>query len=169
MGDRGPSGKRSDMKNGHRTKAELGEITKGSAGAEIVWFDAPADWQELTRYMYEGIQVSGETKYFEQSDVVAVRYLLENVDISIRPYEKMSDGKTVLDDSGKPIMVVPKPNSNLVSAIMSGLGNLGLTEGDRRRMKMELVRDSGPNEDQENASSVVVSMKDRLADRASSE
>lgn len=124
MPGKGPVPKRSDQRR-RRNKPDGVQTVRATAGAEITWPEAPADWPALITELYESLPVSGQAQFYEQSDVALARVAL--------------DGLATTVNSGK-------INGQLWSAAMSALGNLGVTEGDRRRMRIELERAAGEDQ-----------------------
>lgn len=115
------------MKHGHRTQEEL-EVDKAPAGAELVWYDVDPEWCEDAKRTYESFRVSGVIVFWEQSDVAQLHFLCSE----ITRYRQLG-----------------KFSGQGLQALLSGLTELGATEGARRRMKIELQRDSGAQGDSE--------------------
>jgi hypothetical protein len=110
--------KRSDVRR-RRNKPEGVQVVKARSGDDIVWPDAPESWTPLIVELYESLQVSGQAQFYEQSDVALARVVLDSL--------------SVTTGSGR-------INGQLFSAAMSVLSNLLVTEGDRRRARIELER-----------------------------
>ena len=117
----GPVGKRSDQRHGHRTKAEIGDVDKPAAGAALVWYPEDPEWSQTAKWWYESMRVSGQSVFYEQSDVATVYYVAGMI-------SKSTEGNRV--------------NGQLFGAIMSAMSDLLATEGSRRRVKIELQRDT---------------------------
>lgn len=115
------------MKHGHRTQDEL-EVDKAPAGAELVWYPEDPEWCEDAKRIYESFRVSGVIVFWEQSDVAQLHFLCSE----ITWYRQLA-----------------KFSGQGLQALLSGLTELGATEGARRRMKIELQRDSGSQGDSE--------------------
>lgn len=80
--------------------------------------------RKLIEDMYEAMKESAQSKYYEPSDWAFARITL-----------------ALLDEQLK----APKANSQIVATIMSNFGDLLVTEGERRRARMEIERsDSAP-------------------------
>lgn len=117
----GPVGKRSDMRHGHRTRAEIGDVDKPGAGAALDWYAPDEEWHQIAREWYLALQVSGQSVFYAQSDVATAYYLAEMISRSLA-------GDRV--------------NGQLFGSIMSAMGDLVVTEGARRRVKIELQREA---------------------------
>lgn len=129
MGARGPIGKRSDAKHGHRSKEELA-VDKAPAGADIVWYDADPAWHPIALQFYESLQVSGQALYYEQSDVATAYYVTDAMS------QNLQQGKF---------------SAMLFASVMSAMTDLLVTEGARRRAKVELQREVEPDSEVDNA------------------
>ena len=123
MGARGPVGKRSEERMGHRSKEEKDSITKAPSGppvdlpdlpdADLLWHPIAADW-------YLSLRESGQSAFYQPSDWAVARYAADLM------------SKVLLSERG--------PNGQLVAALNSVMASLLTTEGDRRRARMELER-----------------------------
>lgn len=123
----GPVPKRSEQRR-RVNKPEGVQVVHASAGAPITWPPAPDGWHERVVELYESLQVSGQAAFYQQSDVATARLVLDGLSTT------MSSGKI---------------NGQLWTGALSALGNLLVTEGDRRRARIELERAAGddPEED----------------------
>lgn len=124
MGARGPIGKRSEERMGHRSKAEMDSITKAPSGPPEDLPDLPApdpDWDDIATGWYLSLRESGQAVFYQPSDWAVARYAAELM-------------SRVLDCSER------GPNGQLVAALNSVMSSLLTTEGDRRRARMELER-----------------------------
>lgn len=124
MGARGPIGKRSEERMGHRSKEERDSITKAPSGAPEDLPDLPdADpsWHPIATDWYLSLRESGQAAFYQPSDWAVARYAAELM-------------SRVLDCSER------GPNGQLVAALNSVMSSLLTTEGDRRRARMELER-----------------------------
>lgn len=130
MGSRGPVGKRSDQRVRRNKENQDTEQVSVSGTVEPPSLGFSPD-NELTMELYESVLASGYTHTYEPSDWHVLRFLLFNVDTYI----------TQISESGK-------VNAHALSELMSGFGSLLMTEGERRRLKMEIQREeSKPSAD----------------------
>ncbi|MFC9285379.1 hypothetical protein [Streptomyces sp. NPDC057052] len=123
MGARGPIGKRSEERMGHRSKAEKDSVTKVPSGPPSDLPDLPEpdpDWHPIATDWYLSLRESGQAAFYQPSDWAMARYAAE----------LMSRGLS----SDRP------PNGQYVSALDSVMARLLTTEGDRRRARIELER-----------------------------
>ena len=145
MGARGPVGKKADAKAGHRTKAELGAIEKvdlDELDDELLAAAAsgpiPADehWHDIAKWWYESLARSGQSIYYQPSDWATAYLLAESMSRDLKPQF------VGLDEEGEPkFAVIPLKGASL-AAYLKGFTVLMVTEGDRRRMNLELERSS---------------------------
>lgn len=146
MGARGPIGKKNEAKMGHRTKAEL-------AGTEVVDLDniddailqlaeagmIPADekWHPVAKQWYESLAKSGQRIYYQPSDWAIAYVLAESLSLDLKP-----QFVGINEQTGEVMMErIPLKGASL-AAYLKGFTALMATEGDRRRLQLELERDS---------------------------
>lgn len=146
MGARGPIGKKKDAKMGHRTKAEL-------AGTEVINLDdidddlirlaeegmipAVENWHPVAKTWYESLAKSGQRIYYQPSDWATAYLLAESISRDLKP-----QFVGVNEESGEVIYeAIPLKGASL-AAYLKGFSSLMATEGDRRRLQLELERES---------------------------
>lgn len=166
MGARGPIGKKNDAKAGHRTKAEL-------AGTEVVNLDdvpqelldaaeagmipADEDWHPIALQWYESLGRSGQRIYYQPSDWATAYLLAESLSRDLKPQF------LGLNEEGEPVMgKIPLKGASL-AAYLKGFNVLMATEGDRRRLSLELERESLKGKDLSGGSSEDGVVLDRAA------
>lgn len=117
MGSRGPVPKRSEERR-RRNKPE--HPVTSAPGAQSVSIPEPCkDWHPIARQLWDSLAVSGQARFYEPSDWAVAYSLMDDI----------SFYKTSRKRSGQ-----------MLTAIMSGLSTLLLTEGERRRVGIELSR-----------------------------
>ena len=119
MGARGPVGKRSGQRHGHRTAAEQARATKAAAPARPRVPAADKDWHPLARDLYRSLRRSGQAQFFEASDWQAARLAAE---------------------ATSRLLEAEKLSAMLLSAVDGMWARLLVTEADRRRLRIELER-----------------------------
>lgn len=120
MGSRGPIPKPIDERLGHVTKAEEAEVDKipalsGSVAAPELGLDLhplAADW-------YASLAQSAQARFYEPSDWQVARIIAQSI------HDYMADSKR---------------SSMKFAATMAAMTSLLVTEGDRRRVRMEIDR-----------------------------
>lgn len=114
---RGPVPKHSSERVGHaRGKAEDIAITRGEA-REVKWPAADRAWSKRAKELYRSAKDSGQADFYQQSDVAQLRFLLDQVTY----YEAQ-----------------PARSAMMLQVIMATLNSLLFTEGERRRVRVEL-------------------------------
>ncbi|MGI5274861.1 hypothetical protein ACQEUU_37410 [Nonomuraea sp. CA-218870] len=131
MGARGPVGKRSNQRHGHRTKAEQEAVTKVPvAGAPLDAEEPDESWHPIAQRWFRSLGASGQRVFYEASDWATARYIAEAMSRNL--------------EAGR-------FSAQLFAAVMSGMSSLLTTEGDRRRMRIELERSVQADADEEAA------------------
>ncbi len=119
MGTRGPIPKRMDARLGHVTKGEKAAVTSVDVTGPVEIPPAAESWNELARDWYLSLAKSGQAKHFEPSDWAAARYVAEVMTRNL--------------DAGR-------FSAQLFAAVWQAMGDLLTTEGERRRVKLEINR-----------------------------
>ena len=117
MGSRGPVPKRSE----DRIRRNVVAVEKVTVSGERVCAPfAPSDsWCPSVRRLWDAMQDSGQARFYEPSDWAFAMLVFDELD------------EYVLSD---------RKNGQILSALLSSLTSLLLTEGDRRRAGVELSR-----------------------------
>lgn len=153
MGDRGPiPNLDSDLA---RPRARKGggaapEATEGERLSVTIPEPYP-EWDELSMMAYNSLLTSGQKEFFQDSDWAYAFILLDEFNAYRRPIPARRMNKEthkfedVYDDDGNQVFY-RKLSGQMFQTLMSALGALGMTEGDRRRMRIELKkRPTGPS------------------------
>ncbi|WP_037576783.1 phage terminase small subunit [Phaeacidiphilus oryzae] len=124
MGARGPIPKRSEERR-RRNRDEGPELAQAPSGPPL---DLPAlpdpdpDWHPIATDWYLSLRESGQAAFYQASDWAVARYAAELMSRMLSS-ERM-------------------PNGQLVAAVDAVMARLLTTEGDRRRARIELARQS---------------------------
>lgn len=121
MGERGPVGKRPDMKHGHRTAAELQHDEM--APMPVTWPEPGEHWDSAAVRWYRSLEESAQSIDYQQSDVSLAWVTAENL------------SRYLADD--KPM------NGPAMTAFLAANTDLLASAGARRRAKLELARPDG--------------------------
>lgn len=123
MGQRGPVPKRKAELRGHRSRAELeGETVSSAPAGRGGGAKPPAEdpkWHRIAKKIWRAAKTSGMARYYEETDWAVLYSLMDD----LSEYKQQA-----------------RRSSQMLAAILAGLTALGLTEGDRRRMQIELAR-----------------------------
>lgn len=119
MGTRGPIGKRSNQRHGHRTAAEQARTVTAPAARRVRVPAADRDWHPLAAQLYRSLRTSGQSVFFEPSDWAAAKLAAEVTSRMLKA-EKLS--------------------AMLLAAVDAMWARLLVTEADRRRLRIELEK-----------------------------
>ncbi len=119
MGTHGPVPKRTADRLGHMTKAEKNAVTSVDVAGPVEIPPAEESWHPLAKDWYQSLAVSGQRAHMEPSDWAAARYVAEVMTRNL--------------ESGR-------FSSQLFAAVWTAMGDLLTTEGERRRVKLEINR-----------------------------
>lgn len=111
-------------------KARAPSMTRGKSNPITQVSEPDPDWHKVAMMMWHSALASGGAAYFEESDVAVLYFICDQIDYLYRVTSK-----------GEPRNRSPE----MVKTILAGLGNLLATEGDRRRLHMELQK--SPDDD----------------------
>ena len=117
MGSRGPLPKRSEARTRTNATFEDGIALKKGVALPYSWPAANEEWHPVIAELYEGAQESGMIAYYQQSDVAVFRMALDLLN----------------DEWGK-----SRRSAMVMAEGFKLLKDLGLTEGERRRLHIEL-------------------------------
>ena len=116
--------KRSDQRAGHRSKADLEAVTK--LEVDVLAEPPPLGWEPghfLVRDLYESAKVSAQAVFYEPTDWAVLRLLLFQADVYL---QNVAAGGRI--------------SSHALAQIVDGFSTLMFTEGDRRRLRLEITR-----------------------------
>lgn len=162
MGARGPIPNRdSDLARPRHRKGEAGAEPAARGTMRPVTIPEPDQrWSAVTRMAYDALLTSGMADFYQDSDWAMAWIALTELDAYQTPapvMEKGPDGKwqQVVDHETGELQFYRhhKVNGQAFSAILTALQPLGMTEGDRRRMRIEL---DAPKEPQRSAQLIAI-------------
>jgi hypothetical protein len=127
----GPVPKRSEERT-RRNKPENEGGVSLSKGEKVPYKVPPVDsqWHPRAKQWYRSLSRSGMREYYELSDYEMARVLCD----ALTEYYK-------------------RPTAMMLATILQGMTSLGVTEGERRRMRIELEK---PKENETSASIVAI-------------
>lgn len=135
MGSRGPIPKRSEAKLGHHKDT----TEKAAAGSHLLVIGPEPNphWHPIAKQWYLSLQESGQARYYEPSDWMTAVLCAEQVSRELDPQKYLGIQQGA---NGGPIYgAAPIPGSSL-AAIRAIMASLLTTEGERRRVELELQR-----------------------------
>lgn len=141
MGERGPIPKRSDQRR-RRNKPAGGDTTKATAGEVVqdVERKPHSRWHPVAKRLYTSAAASGQAQFYEESDWATLYLLCESIDRELKP-------QVVGMVEGEPVTRAIPPKGASLAAWSKLMTSLLMTEGDRRRAQLELMKPSGPGEE----------------------
>lgn len=129
MGVRGPMPKRSEERTRRNKEGEDGIALRKGEALSFYWRDPSSDWDEATTNFYMSLRAGGMNAYYQQSDVEYAWLVCDE-------FNRYRSG------SGR--------SAVMFASLVASLSGLGITEGERRRIHIELdvpvednVRDAG--------------------------
>lgn len=119
----GPMPKRSEARTRRNKPENEGGVplSKGIAQGGKP-YPARGHWEKLTRDWYRAVVKSGMADYYEQSDWAMVLIIAEELDAYYKEAAKPGGKRSAM----------------MLATIFSAMESLGVTEGERRRMRIEL-------------------------------
>lgn len=155
MGERGPVPKRSDQRR--RTNEPERPITKAPASAgHATAPEADDGWHPVASAWYKSLAKSGQSTFYEPSDWATAFLIAESMS------RDLSDQFVGFTDSGETLKEsIPLKGASL-SAYLKAMGNLLVTEGDRRRLAIELEKPKPADPDVARAAATVTDIRTRL-------
>jgi hypothetical protein len=133
----GPVPNRSDQRR-RRNKVEIDTAPAAVLGK--LGPDAPEWLAGLARDWYEALRSSGQAVYYTDSDWASALIIAKAV-------ERFEE----------------RPSAHMLTAILSGFGSLAATEGERRRLRIELDRVEQQDADEEAAVAELDDWRERLS------
>lgn len=131
----GPPPKRSDQRRRANKPVVPVERAAGAAAVEIP--EADSQWHPVAKRWFESLAGSGQSVFYEPSDWATAYVIAESMSRELKP---QPIGTT---EDGKPIMAALPPKGASLTAWLRAMTVLMATEGDRRRLRLELVRPGG--------------------------
>lgn len=139
MGSRGPVPKRSEERR-RQNKPETPLDTIEVIGPVKI---PPANpkWHAVAKRLYLSLEKSGQAKFYEESDWSAAYLLAESLSRDLKPQVVGYD-----EEKHKVVRAYIPLKGASMAAYLKAFAALGVTEGDRRRMGIEVDRKKGKPE-----------------------
>lgn len=140
MGTRGPIPEREsnlarprERKGNDEQAAKRGQLQP----IQIAWEPDP-EWSPFTQQVWSSASASGMADFYQDTDYAELYFICQELDRYSTPRVNTKTGELYY-----------KQSPEMVKALLGGLTNLGFTEGDRRRIRIEL---DAPEPDKQSAS-----------------
>ena len=129
--------KRSNQKHGHRSKAEK-DLVDRAPGAAVVEAPKPnSRWHPIAKRWFASLADSGQSAFYEPSDWETAYLLAESLS------RDLSDKVVGVTKDGKVVKAKTPISGASLSSYLKAMAALLVTEGDRRRARLELERPKG--------------------------
>lgn len=99
----------------------------------VEWPEPDPEWDSIALMIWESAKNSGQAYWYQQTDIAYLYFVCDEISEYRRPYIKV-------DDDGNEVVYKPKRNGQILATINQMLGSLVMTEGERRRARIELEK-----------------------------
>lgn len=130
----GPPPKRSTQRRRRNEPAH--PVVTADGAAEVPVPDADPQWHPVARRWFESLAASGQSVFYEPSDWATAFAVAESMSRELNP-QPVTVGKG--DDTHVEMVSLPPKGASL-AAWLKAMSSLLVTEGDRRRVSVELQR-----------------------------
>lgn len=131
MGSRGPTPKRSSERRRRNKESKPQKATV--KGATVARPRVSSHWHPIAKSWFTSLAESGQAQFYEPSDWQAARYVAETMTRH---------------------MEMEKPSAQLFAGIWSAMSELLTTEGARRRVRLEIERETGGDDSDDNVTAL---------------
>lgn len=159
----GPVPKRQDQRR-RQNKPAPGQEIDTAPGVTPAPDPPDERWHPIARRWYEGLEKSGQSQYYQQSDWDTAYLIAECIHRDLAPRMVTDvEGNAVLDEDGFPMTRSLPMRGASLSAYLKAMQTLLVTEGDRRRMRLELSQPETPEKSADPAVPNIADYQHRLA------
>lgn len=143
----GPVPKREDERV-RRNTPEV-ETEKVEIVGEVIVppLDMPFEPHPMVQSFYDSLVISGQSKFYEPSDWEYARLVCFIM---------------------QTIVTSPRPSSEMFKALQTAMSNLMVTEGDRRRLRLEIVRAEKKDKAEDESQALIMEFRKRMTEAVSS-
>lgn len=118
--------------------------------------DEDPNWEPLALGLWRAMANSGQSEFYEESDWAYAKIVVESMSRDLAPQVVGFTPTGEILRSRIPL------KGNSMSGYRAACAVLGVTEGDRRRLLIELERGAQVDPDQERANATITDLKSRL-------
>lgn len=150
MGTRGPLAAKGLQRKKSRQAAIDAATTVGQIEVDVqAPYEPDPTWHPIAASTYDAAQRSGQAEFYTETDWAKLYLVCDQLSLNLKPsFVGFADdwktimvaGKETLVKYQRPISGVVPMNGATMNAIQSMMASLGIAEGDRRRVGIELVR-----------------------------
>jgi hypothetical protein len=158
VGRRGPLPSKSLVRRKSHQKIIDAQTTVGALNVDVeAPYEPDEKWHQIAASLYDSVQHSGQAKFYTESDWTKLYLLCDQLSQNLQPQFVgmakdwkviMVDGEERLVQYQKPIAGIVPMNGATLNALQSVMTSLGISEGDRRRMGIELVHKQEESDDE---------------------
>lgn len=129
MGARGPIPERESnlARPRERKGSEEQSAKRGLLQPIAIDWQPDPEWSDATLNVWESASASGMADFYQDTDYAELWFICNELDVYTKPRVNTKTGE-----------LYRKQSPEMVKALLTGLSNLGFTEGDRRRIRIEL-------------------------------
>lgn len=132
----GPPPKRKAQRR-RRNKTE-GGIDSAPGAAQVAVPKPRAQWHPIAKEWFTALASSGQARWYEPSDWALATLIAESMSRDLKPQMVM------VTDTGKVVKESLPLKGASLAAYLKGMTSLLVSEGDRRRLRLELERPGSP-------------------------
>lgn len=159
MGERGPIPKPSSQRRRRnapeRPIKAVPKAKKSDDGGGAKRPPVDGKWHPIAKRWYVSLGESGQSVFYEPSDWATAHLIAEAMSRELAEQPLIDgSGKPVMDSKGKPVMLRRPIKGAALAALLAGAAKLLATEGDRRRLQIELRDPTGSGDDENGQGSV---------------
>jgi hypothetical protein len=119
---------------------------------------ADADWHPAAKRWYESLKKSGQSKFYVASDWATAWIIAESLSRDLKPQVV-----GVVEETGEVVRAIIPLKGASLAAYLKAMTSLLATEGDRRRVGIELERENRGSGQTDRPVTVLSDYRDRLA------
>lgn len=150
----GPPPKRSDQRR--RTNKPAVPVDKAEGAGPFEPPAADEGWHPVAVQWFSSLAGSGQARFYEPSDWATAFVIAESMSREFKPQV------VGVDLEGKPIFAKVPPKGASLAAWLKGMTALMVTEGDRRRLRLELERPKPAGEEANGDVAWIDDARDRI-------
>lgn len=132
---RGPVPKRESQRR--RENRPESPVDKADGAAEVEVPAANPRWHPIAKRWFESLAQSGQHVFYEPSDWATAELIAESMSRDLKPQVV-----GIKEETGEPVMATIPLKGASLAAYLKAFSVLLVTEGDRRRARLELQRPS---------------------------
>lgn len=160
----GPVPKRRDQVRRQNKPAPGQEVDTAPGAANVTVPEPDERWHPTARRWYDSLELSGQSQFYQPSDWATAYLIAECIHRDLSPrIVTDSDGNVVLGADGEPLTRTLPMRGASLSAYLKAMASLLTTEGDRRRMRLELSSPSAEEQPEHPEVPNLAAYRDRLA------